>query len=57
MTDLEKSIKPKKRNVTEAICGINGEGGKYYDKLQKACYVVGIKKKELDKEECKNEIM
>lgn len=50
MTDLEKSIKPKKRNVTEAICGINGEGGKYYDKLQKVCFVVGIKKKDVDEE-------
>lgn len=50
MTDLEKNTKPKKRNVTEAICGINGEGGKYYDKLQKTCFVVGIKKKDVDEE-------
>ena len=42
MTDLEKNIKPKKRNVTEAICGINGEGGKYYERLQKACEVIAV---------------
>ena len=43
----------KKINVTEKILGENGDGGKYYERLQKACNViaVGHKKKEVDNKE------
>lgn len=40
----------KKINVTEKILGENGDSGKYYERLQKACDViaVGHKKKDVD---------